>query len=194
MTPKAIAEQLGETGLCVCPNFLNLRQWTSSREDLDGIFEQGGFKPAGTGRDKLRKTTERIRSDQIHWLNRTPAIVKQNLLWRKIDGLMLAFNRGLFLGLKDFEGHYSVYPKGGYYQRHVDRFRDESRRTVSFVLYLNRGWRARDGGRLRIYTSEGHQDVDPKGGTMVCFLSAESEHEVLLNHRNRFSVAGWFRT
>ncbi len=119
------------------------------------------------------------------------------MLWRRFDLLKAAFNRTLFLGLTDFEGHYAAYPEGGFYERHKDGFRRDSARVVSFVLYLNRDWKPADGGRLRVYTKgqsggESHVDVDPIGGTMVCFLSGESEHEVLLNHRPRFSLTGWF--
>jgi SM-20-related protein len=46
---------------------------------------------------------------------------------------------------------------------------------------------------LRVYDATSHTDVSPVGGTLACFLSRESEHEVLESHGERFSVAGWFK-
>jgi SM-20-related protein len=48
-------------------------------------------------------------------------------------------------------------------------------------------------GELRIYDGDAHTDVDPIGGTMACFLSRVSEHEVMESHTERFSLAGWFK-
>ena len=36
-------------------------------------------------------------------------------------------------------------------------------------------------------------DVQPLGGTLVCFLAERFEHEVLPARRERLSVTGWFR-
>ena len=54
-----------------------------------------------------------------------------------MDSLREALNRGLFLGLEDFECHFALYPPGAFYRKHVDRFRDDDRRMVSAVIYLN---------------------------------------------------------
>ena len=36
-------------------------------------------------------------------------------------------------------------------------------------------------------------DVEPEGGTLVCFYSDAVEHEVLVTHRERQCVVGWLR-
>ena len=52
-----------------------------------------------------------------------------------------------------------------------------------------------DGGALRIHALAGmRRDVLPEGGTLVAFLAAEFEHEVLPATRPRLAVTGWFRT
>lgn len=198
MTSKAIAGRLAETGLCVFPNFLSARRLLSAADDLDRIRAGGQFHDAGIGRRKNLSLDARIRNDSTFWLEREQQNPIQAVLWRKLDLLKSAINRSLFLGLDDFEGHYAVYREGGFYGRHKDCFRGDSGRIISFVLYLNRAWKPADGGRLRVYAAglggaESHTDVDPVGGTMVCFLSGESEHEVLLSHRERFSFSGWFK-
>lgn len=198
MTSETISQTLEATGICVCPGFLSPSLLAQTADDLDSLRKAGRFQQARTGRDFNHPDKTRVRNDDTYWLERDTGNATQAILWQKIDSLMLAFNRSLFLGLTEFEGHYAVYPEGGFYARHKDCFRGDSGRVVSFVLYLNRDWRAADGGRLRIYSTgvsgeETYRDIDPVGGTMVCFLSADSEHEVLLSHRPRYSLTGWFK-
>lgn len=196
MTSNTIAGLLGKTGLCVCPDFLSVKSLRETADDLDELRASGKFQQAGIGRGLTHDRDAKVRNDDTFWLDREVKNSAQDLLWRKLDRLKRAFNRSLFLGLKDFEGHYAVYPGGGFYGRHKDCFHGDSGRIVSFVLYLNRDWKTADGGRLRVYAEQGqpHIDVDPVGGTMVCFMSGISEHEVLLSHRPRFSLSGWFKS
>ena len=124
------------------------------------------------------------------------------------------------------ELHYLFYPRGGQYKRHLDmpyiehgwqrkgrRAADggsfhgvHTRRVVSFILYLNRGWDDVDGGALRIFPANEHdyglsqealsahaQDVLPEGGTLVVLMSADVEHLVRTTHAERQCVVGWFR-
>ena len=111
-----------------------------------------------------------------------------------MDTLRGELNRQLFLGLEDFECHFALYEPGAFYQKHVDRFRDDDRRAVSAVLYLNEEWLAEQGGALRLYP-EGVEprDVLPQLGTLAVFLSANLPHEVLPATRERLSLTGWFR-
>src|SRR3546814_4253154 len=91
-----------------------------------------------------------------------------------MDSLREAINRGLFLGLEDFESHFALYPPGAFYLKHVDRFRDDDRRIVSAVLYLNDAWLPAHGGQLRMYLDDGvEHDVVPTGGCLVVFLSGD---------------------
>ncbi len=183
--------QLEKTGLCVWPNFLSLKSLQETRGDLDRIHSSGDFSRAGIGQAEARGTHD-LRRDETYWLDRSRANLVQSRLWKKIDQLKQALNRGLFLGITDFEGHYASYPKGGFYRRHLDCFHGSETRIVSLVLYLNQTWQASDGGCLRIHKKGAHLDIPPIGGTLVCFLSKESEHEVLESHRARFSFCGWF--
>ena len=92
----------------------------------------------------------------------------------------LALNRAFFLGLEDYESHFALYPPGAFYQKHLDRFRDDDRRTLSAVFYLNADWQPEQGGALRLYPEGGGElDVLPTAGTLVLFMSAELPHEVL---------------
>ncbi len=67
-------------------------------------------------------------------------------------------------------------------------------RAISVALYLNENWGEAEGGCLRIYTGGGaSQDVSPRGGRLVAFLSDRFEHEVLPATRDRLSFTGWYR-
>ena len=136
---------------------------------------------------------EGIRGDAIQWLEPGQAAVSDRYL-ALMDSLRGELNRQLYLGLEDFECHFALYEPGAFYQKHVDRFRDDDRRAVSAVLYLNEVWQAEEGGALRLYPEGAEpQDVLPQLGTLVVFLSANLPHEVLPATRERLSLTGWFR-
>lgn len=188
-----IAERLGAHGLCVWPNFLTAASLKVTRNDLGRLQRSGAFARASTGQGEGR-AIQPLRRDDTFWLNRESSNAVQAKLWEKLDSLKAALNRRLFLGLNHFEGHYASYPAGGFYRRHRDAFRQDDARIVSLVLYLNQDWVPAHGGRLRVYEKNSHTDIDPVGGTLVCFLSRETEHEVLESHAPRLSFTGWFKS
>lgn len=155
-----------------------------------------GLKPAGIGQGALRMEDERYRRTAMRWIE--PPLTGAEETWLDHCGRLKTWlNEHLLLGLFDFECQYSVYPVGGYYRRHVDRFVADDRRTVSCVLYLNEEWVAADEGALRLYTDTDAVDplleVLPTRGRLVAFLSDRFPHEVLPTRRERLAIAGWFR-
>jgi SM-20-related protein len=154
---------------------------------------EGELAPAAVGRGPAQEIREGIRGDHIQWLEAGDAAVCDRYM-AVMDSLRLAMNRGLFLGLEDFESHFAMYPPGAFYLKHLDRFRDDDRRMVSAVIYLNDAWLPEHGGQLRMYLKDGVEyDVVPSGGCLVVFLSGEVPHEVMPATRERLSLTGWFR-
>ncbi|MCE0462487.1 2OG-Fe(II) oxygenase [Pseudomonas uvaldensis] len=153
---------------------------------------EGELAPAAVGRGPFSEIREGIRGDRIQWIEPGQAQACDRYLGL-MDSLREAMNRGLFLGLEDFESHFALYPPGAFYLKHVDRFRDDDRRMVSAVLYLNDDWLPDQGGQLRMYLDGAEHDVLPRGGCLVVFLSGDIPHEVLPATRNRLSLTGWFR-
>ncbi len=136
---------------------------------------------------------EGIRGDSIQWLEHGQSAPSDGYL-QAMDELRSALNQALYLGLEDFECHFACYPPGAFYQKHLDRFRDDDRRTVTAVYYLNEAWQTEHGGALRLYLADDTElDVLPSAGTLVLFISAELPHEVLPATRERLSLTGWFR-
>jgi len=69
--------------------------------------------------------------------------------------------------------------------------------VLSTVLYLNRDWQPGDGGELLMFDDEDTcllEAVTPEYGKLIIFLSERFPHEVAIAHRERQSIAGWFRT
>lgn len=193
-TLAEISATLERTGLCIVPDFLNITTTQAVLLDLKALKKTGQFIRAGVGQGQQHRVQDTIRRDEVFWLDELLANATQQLLWLKINALKQALNRELYLGLKDFEGHYASYPRGGFYARHRDSFHRDEARCVSVIIYLNPLWKTKDGGQLRVYTPGHDTDIAPLAGTLVCFLSHELEHEVLLSHKNRLSFSGWFKT
>jgi len=108
----------------------------------------------------------------------------------RTENAMRQLNRRLFLGLKDFETHFTHYPKGTFYKRHSDRFQANSHRVLSFVCYLNNNWLPEDGGQLLLFKDGNTTVIDPIEGRIAIFQS-QIEHEVLLTYNDRYSITGW---
>jgi len=153
----------------------------------------GKLAAAAIGRGDGQAVREGIRGDRIQWIEPGQSAAC-DLYLGALDALRLQINRALFLGLEDFEGHFALYPPGAFYQKHLDRFRDDDRRAISAVLYLNRDWPVTQGGELRMYfADERTLDLSPLAGRLVVFLSGEFPHEVLPASHDRLSLTGWLR-
>ena len=154
---------------------------------------EGELAPAGVGRGQGQDVREGIRGDHILWLEPGQSQACDQYL-ALMDSLREALNRDFYLGLEDFECHFALYPPGTFYRKHLDRFRDDDRRTVSAIIYLNEQWLPEDGGQLRMFLQDGSErDASPVGGSLIVFMSADLPHEVLPASRERLSVTGWFR-
>jgi SM-20-related protein len=162
--------------------------------DLRRRDDAGMLCSAGTGRGNAHAIEASLRGDRIAWIEDDDLAPALGPLRALLASLRRALNERCWLGLIDAEMHYALYPPGARYARHRDRFADEDSRVVSFVLYLNEDWRPEDGGALRCHPAGGAiYDVQPHAGTLVMFLSAELEHEVLPARRERIAVTGWLR-
>jgi SM-20-related protein len=189
-TFEALADGLAEHGFAVVENFL-------SPQEVDDVllledFQQGmaRFKKAGIGKiDK--QINEAVRGDYIQWIDRTTAAPALQVYLSRLSELVTFVNQTLFLSLKDYEVHMTMYPVGAFYKRHLDQFKADDHRKLSVICYLNKNWTAAQGGQLRMYLPGHTRDVLPAAGTLVCFRSDQIEHEVLPATRERLSLTGW---
>ena len=190
---SAIAEALALDGFSIQDGFVSPAQAGELRECINARGARGDFSAARIGGGGDAQRLERIRGDFTCWFQE-PLQPAETALLGSLEELRLHLNRAAFLGLLDLELHYAKYPPGAHYARHVDQPRGSESRKLSLVLYLNPGWRRADGGQLRLYGSgRDFIDIEPLEGRLVCFLSANREHEVLQAQRERLSISGWFR-
>jgi SM-20-related protein len=194
-TFEALVEGLSEEGYGVVDNFLTSDEGLSLLEELLSEEKQGFFKNAGIGKQQQHAVNQRIRGDLIRWINPENTGPAAKMYIQRISSLMEYLNQTCYLGLKDFEIHYAIYPVGSFYKRHLDQFRQDDHRKISLVCYLNPIWTSENGGQLIIYKPvEGQEQeivVQPLLGRLVCFRSDQLEHEVKPAIKERYSVTGW---
>lgn len=192
-----VSNQLASSGFVVIADFLPESEVRQTEAEIAALDAAQAFHRAGVGQADHHALNSEIRRDRTAWFEPNHLSEVQHQLWRRLLTLKEHVNQTLFLGLWDLEGHYAIYEPGGFYQRHLDRFRSDDARTVTVVIYYNSDWRPGDGGELEIFPCDPDAKsvlVEPRAGTLVCFLSDRIEHEVKTSNATRLSFAGWFRT
>lgn len=191
-----LVEALTEQRFFVSDSLVGHELASALRDEALSALSSGDFRDAAIGRELTKRTDSSIRSDQILWWpERADSIAKAEYL-TFLEQLMEAVNPTLYLGLRQFEGHYARYDTGAFYKKHVDQHRGVGLRRLSVILYLN-DFEAHEGGELVLYK---HDQVDkelarvtPRFGRLAMFLTEDFPHEVLLAKKPRLSVTGWLR-
>ncbi len=185
-------------GWASTPDYVERGDSMRLRSECEEASERGDFKRAGVGRGLNMQVRDDIRSDTVMWLQTGDSSEEQGIYLAKLELLRLALNERFFLGLFEFEGHFAIYPEGAFYKAHLDRHVGTNDRIVTIILYLNPEWQPGDGGELKLWTTPGDKAgafvlIEPRMGTMVCFLAGDHWHEVLPANKERMSITGWFR-
>jgi SM-20-related protein len=186
-----LVDGIASDGFSIVDDFLSQKEVDSMLELDEFKNSLLQFKKAGIGNNDNKQINEGIRGDYIQWIDRATAPDPLLNYLSKLKDLINAVNQGLFLSLKDYEVHLTNYPTGSYYKRHLDQFKKDDHRKLSVICYLNKDWKAEEGGQLRIYDQDKALDVLPLAGRFVCFRSDMLEHEVLPATRPRLSLTGW---
>ena len=191
---RDVAVALDKHGYAILPGVLPLLCWQDLADEAQWMFGEGNFENARVGRAAETHREATIRGDDLCWLNNAMPAGGAFLRW--MDILRVVLNRDLFLGLGSFEAHYAHYPIGAGYGPHVDRHRDSNARVVSAVFYCNPDWVTNTGGEFVMYDAAGGTRfrLAPEAGTLLLFMSADMRHEACVATRERWSIAGWFRT
>ncbi|MCK6617320.1 MAG: 2OG-Fe(II) oxygenase [Cyclobacteriaceae bacterium] len=184
----SIATGLAEQEFAIADQFLSQPE-VNKILDLPVFQSREAFKKAGIS--KQVQVKEEIRGDYIQWIDKTTASGAVKIYLHRLDELVRYLNRNLFLSLKDYEVHFTFYPAGTFYKRHLDQFKQDDHRKLSVICYLNADWKPEHGGELRMYLPGRTRDVLPEAGRLVCFRSDCIEHEVLPATRERLSITGW---
>jgi SM-20-related protein len=188
---EIIADGLAEQGYAVVDQFLSQQEVDDILQLPDFASVQHSFKKAGIGKNQSLQIQEAIRGDYIQWLDKKTSPESAKVYLNRLQELIQFLNQALFLSLKDFEAHFTMYPVGSFYKRHLDQFKHDDHRRLSVICYLNNDWKEEHGGQLRIYLPDGSKEFLPLAGRLIIFRSDKLEHEVLPATRERLSITGW---
>ena len=189
-----ILNDLDQQGWSVQEQFFPSELVLELSETLSSFRQQGILNQAGVGRKEGFHIEQSIRSDEISWFEETNLNEAQKKYLTITKKIQDEINQRFYLGLFDFEVHFALYSPNAFYKRHLDQHKNQDTRVLTLITYLNENWNKEDGGELQLYLKNGQTiSILPNAGTIVCFLSAEFEHEVLPAKRERASLTGWFR-
>ena len=185
---------LEHQGWSVQEHFFSVELTQELKEILTSLRQQGILKQAGIGRNNNFHIEQSIRSDKISWFDENNINASQEKFLSITQQLQDAINQRFYLGLFELEVHFALYSPNAFYKRHLDQHKNHDTRVLTLITYLNENWDDEYGGNLQLYLKNGETvSISPNAGTVVCFFSADFEHEVLPAKRERASLTGWFR-
>ncbi|MDP4963566.1 MAG: hypothetical protein NWQ55_00750, partial [Salibacteraceae bacterium] len=136
-----IAEEILENSISVNDQIIDLETVVALREEATTDYENGAFEKARIGKGIGKQRIAEIRGDQVRWLDKNRATQAQLTYWKWIDGLRNYLSEFFRIHLERTELHFAYYPKGAFYSRHLDQFKEHSDRIFSIILYLNTEWK-----------------------------------------------------
>lgn len=191
---EKILRDIEQQGWSVQEHFFSTELTQQLKNTLTSLRQKGIFKQAGIGRENNLHIEQSIRSDEICWFDEKKLTESQQKFLNITQQLQDAINQKFYFGLFELEVHFALYLPNTFYKRHLDQHKNQDSRVLTVITYLNENWNKEDGGELQLYLKNGKTiSVVPKAGTLVCFMSADFEHEVLPAKRERASLTGWFR-
>lgn len=189
---ERIAQQLAERSYAIVDHFIPADDCELLREHIQQLQAEDALRLAGTGSAHLYQKSREVRGDLIQWIDRQKLPSPVLFALQPLLQLPHSLAEPLRAPLRDIEIHFTYYPVGRHYVKHLDVHQTNNHRLLSAILYLNEHWHEEDGGALRIYTNTtDYVDVLPSSGRLILFASHALEHEVLPTNRPRFSITGW---
>jgi Rps23 Pro-64 3,4-dihydroxylase Tpa1-like proline 4-hydroxylase len=182
-----------ENRIGISEHFLSEDLAEHLKQNLQVLYKNRLLLAAGTGNNKKLNHDAEVRNDSIYWLDRKHKNSYENDFLDRVEDFIRYLNKSCYAGITGYEFHYSLYEAGSFYTKHLDQFKDNSRRQYSMITYLNAGWSECDGGHLLVQQANGGQKISPTQGKTVFFKSNELVHEVLVTHTQRMSVTGWLK-
>ena len=180
--------------------FFSEQETKQLRESIIQQDNNQDFHQAAVGNAQNEQIVKSVRGDKIRWIDESQQTETEEIFFSKINHFIDYLNQTCYMGIDESEFHYAVYPEGTFYQKHIDAFKNDDRRTLSIVLYLNdEEWKDDFGGQLALYLpkddgTENELNVLPLAGRLAVFDSKTIPHEVKKVNRPRSSITGWLKT
>lgn len=197
---EQIIDDILEHKYSISDNFFSSEETTLLRNHAIHQNSSEDFHEAAIGNATNEKIIKSIRGDKIRWIDEVNPNEVEEMFFAKVNDFVQYLNRTCYMGIEEKEFHYAIYPEGTFYQRHVDAFKNDDRRTLSMVFYLNdEDWKDEFGGQLALYLpkedgTEETLNVLPVAGRLAIFDSKTIPHEVLPVKQPRYSITGWLKT
>ena len=179
--------------------FFSEQETKQLRESIIQQDNNQDFHQAAVGNAQNEQIVKSVRGDKIRWIDESQQTETEEIFFSKINHFIDYLNQTCYMGIDESEFHYAVYPEGTFYQKHIDAFKNDDRRTLSIVLYLNdEEWKDDFGGQLALYLpkddgTENELNVLPLAGRLAVFDSKTIPHEVKKVNRPRYSITGWLK-
>ena len=177
----------------IAPGFLTERLSAGLQQNIMKLQKDELMTAAGIGNEKVKDTTQKMRSDKIYWMDKSHNNLFENEFLQHVENFIDHLNKTCYAGINAWEFHYAVYEEGSFYKRHKDQFKNNDNRKFSLITYLNNNWQDADGGQLQVYRDDRMEQIKPHAQTAVLFKSNETEHEVIKANRSRMSITGWLK-
>ena len=197
---EQIIDDILEHKYSISDNFFSSEETTLLRKHAIHQKSSEDFHEAAIGNATNEKIIKSIRGDKIRWIDEVNPNEVEEMFFANVNDFVQYLNRTCYMGIEEKEFHYAIYPEGTFYQRHVDAFKNDDRRTLSMVFYLNdEDWKDEFGGQLALYLpkedgTEETLNVLPVAGRLAIFDSKTIPHEVLPVKQPRYSITGWLKT
>tara|TARA_B110001454_G_scaffold219202_1_gene252024 strand:+ start:115490 stop:116074 length:585 start_codon:yes stop_codon:yes gene_type:complete len=187
--------QVEESGFYTKDAFLDSDSVSYWKNHVEKLNAENQFRESTIGKQGHEIKNLEIRSDKIFWLHDFADETQNIGIW--LNDAREELKRYFRMPVDDIEAHFSIYPAGGKYGKHIDNPSGLSPRLFTFIFYLNPNWQPGDGGELVLYEPN-HPDkklkqIEPRGGTFVLFRSDLFHHEVLTAMKPRYTLTGWLR-
>ncbi len=197
---EKIIDDLSNQKYSISDFFFSTEETKQLREAIIRKENKKDFHQAAVGSSVNEQIVKSIRGDKIRWIDEENKTETEEIFFSKVNDFIEYLNLTCYMGIEESEFHYAIYPEGTFYQKHVDAFKNDDRRTLSIVLYLNdEEWKDEFGGQLTLYLEDENKaekelDILPLAGRLAVFDSKSIPHEVKTVNRPRYSITGWLKT
>lgn len=183
-------DRLSMENYLVVDDFISDEELLVFRSFFKEQLSQESFAKAGIGTADQFQVKKEIRGDYIKWIDREED-ERIHPFFNRVDVVISQLNRYCYLSLSGSEFHLAHYPAGTFYKCHLDQLQYCNKRLISVILYLNEAWQTGDGGELKIYLENKEEIIAPLAKRVVFMRSNLMKHEVLITHKDRYSITGW---
>ncbi|MBF0596144.1 2OG-Fe(II) oxygenase [Faecalibacter rhinopitheci] len=197
---EKIIDELGNNKFSISNHFFTSEETAAFKTHVINQDTSQDFHAAAIGNAHNEKIIQSIRGDKIRWIDENNKYEVEEIFFQKVNDFIQYLNRTCYMGIEESEFHYALYPEGTFYQRHIDAFKNDDRRTLSMVFYLNdEDWKEEYGGQLSLYLpqangTEKEINILPVAGRLAIFDSKTIPHEVKPVQKPRYSITGWLKT